>query len=221
MMIHPNQDLMPKAVIILFILATVLSFSCKGKKDIKDPGTPPPTFVINKDSVKPDKKGNPVRPPIVNINDTIATKYIVLYVKDSASGSERISLKLEKIYDHKLPEFIKKQQLKITGPPVAWYKSTKAPFYFEAGIPVNKAPAKLPKGIFVKTIGGDKAVIAHFYGPYSITNMGYEALADFVKSNKKKRKGIPYEMYVTEPIGKDGKPIDPYKVQTDIVYPYQ
>ena len=91
MMIHPNQDLMPKAVIILFILATVLSFSCKGKKDIKDPGTPPPTFVINKDSVKPDKKGNPVRPPIVNINDTIATKYIVLYVKDSASGSERIS----------------------------------------------------------------------------------------------------------------------------------
>ena len=51
--------------------------------------------------------------------------------------------------------------------------------------------------------------------------MGYEALADFVKENKKKRNGVPYEIYITEPIGIDGKAIDPYKVQTDIVYPYQ
>jgi effector-binding domain-containing protein len=207
--------------LLILVPAIVCLVCCRNKKGNKVPTEPGTTFIIKKDSIKPDKKGTPVRPPIVNINDTIATKYIVLYMKDSAAGSERISQKLEKIYGTKLPDFIKKQQLKMSGPPIAWYKTSKAPFFFEAGIPVNKKPAKLPKGIFVKNIGGDKAVIAHFYGPYSITSMGYEALADFVKSNKKKRNGIPYEMYITEPIGKDGKAIDPYKVQTDIVYPYQ
>ncbi len=195
--------------------------SCKGKKEEVKPANPETTFIIKKDTARPAKDGSPQRPPIVNITDTIAFKYTVLYIKDSAATSGRISQKLAKIYGVTLPEFIKKNKLTVEGAPMAWYKTTKAPFFFEAGLPINKKPAKLPKGIFVKTVGGDKAVIAHFFGPYSITNMGYEALADYVADNKKKRNGIPYEIYITEPIGKDGKAIDPYKVQTDIVYPYQ
>lgn len=203
-----------------FLIIIFLFFAACNNKDKKEQKEPSTTFIIKKDTAQPNKNGTPQRPPIVNISDTFALKYTVLYMKDSAATSDRISLKLAKIYGTKIPELIKKQQLKVTGPPIAWYKTTKAPFFFEAGIPINKKPSKLPKGIFVKTIGGDKAVIAHFYGPYSITSMGYEALADFVKSNNKKRNGLPYEIYVTEPVGKDGKAIDPYKVQTDIIYPY-
>jgi effector-binding domain-containing protein len=195
--------------------------SCNENKKSKSTKDDTPVILVKKDTARIKKEDPPVRPPIINISDTIALKYIVLYMKDSAASSQRISQKLAKIYSLKLPELIKKQQLKIVGPPIAWYKSNKAPFFFEAGIPVNKKPGKLPKGIFVKTIGADKVVIAHFYGPYSITNMGYEALTDFLKSNKKKRNGLPYEIYVTDPISKDGKIIDPYKVQTDIVFPYQ
>ncbi len=205
--------------IVLSII--VFSISCQGKKEATKTADPTTTFTIKKDTAKPAQDGSPQRPPIVNISDTIAAKYIVLYIKDSAASSGRIGQKLGKIYGVTLPEFIKKNKLTISGSPMAWYKTTKAPFFFEAGIPINENPGKLPKGIFVKTVGGDKAVIAHFFGPYSVTNMGYEALADFLKDNKKKRNGTPYEIYVTEPIGKDGKAIDPYKVQTDIVYPYQ
>jgi effector-binding domain-containing protein len=201
-------------LVMLFIL---LSGGCKNKK--KTVSTDKPSIVIKKDSIKIGKGDPPVRPPIINIIDTVAAKYIVLYIKDSAASSARISQKLAVIYSVKLADFIKKEKLEITGPPIAWYRTTKAPFFFEAGIPVNKKPAKLPKGILVKNIGGDSAVIAHFYGPYSLTNMGYDALAEWVKDNKKKRKGFPYEMYVTEPVSKDGKPIDPYKTRTDIVYP--
>ena len=205
----------------VLIMSFAFAISCKSKKEEVKTQGPGTTFIIKKDTARPAKDGSPQRPPIVNITDTFAIKYTVLYMKDSAATSGRISQKLAKIYGVTLPEFIKKNKLTVTGAPMAWYKTTKAPFFFEAGVPINKKPAKLPKGIFVKTVGGDKAVIAHFFGPYSITNMGYEALADYVADNKKKRNGIPYEIYITEPIGKDGKAIDPYKVQTDIVYPYQ
>lgn len=203
---------------IFLLLCNV--YACKEKTKTPEALTTTP-FIIKKDSAVATKDGAPVRPPIVNITDTIAAKYMVLYIKDSAASSERISLKLAKIYGTRLPDFIKQANLTITGPPIAWYKTNKAPFFFEAGIPINKKPAKLPKGFFVKSIGGDNAVIAHFYGPYAITSMGYDAIIDYITDNKKKRNGLPYEMYITEPVGKDGKAIDPYKVQTDIVFPYK
>ena len=69
-------------------------------------------------------------------------------------------------------------------------------------------------------MGGDSAVIAHFFGPYNSTSVGYEALDDFIKSKKKKKSGLPYEIYVGDPFDKNGKPLDPYRVQTDIVQQY-
>jgi effector-binding domain-containing protein len=50
--------------------------------------------------------------------------------------------------------------------------------------------------------------------------MAYDALAEWAKDKKKKKKGNPYEVYVTDPIDKDGKPVDPYKIRTDIVFPH-
>ena len=204
--------------VYIFALLTLSLAACDKKKEANETES---LIVIQKQVAPIKKEGIPERPPIINISDTIAIKYTVLFMKDSAASSDRISQKLTKIYGVKLPELIKKQQLKVTGPLIAWYKTTKAPFFFEAGIPINKKPAKLPKGMYVKTIGGEKAVVAHFFGPYSLTSMGYDALADYVKSKNKRKIGYPYELYITDPNNKEGKIIDPYKVQTDIVYPYQ
>ena len=82
------------------------------------------------------------KPATINILDTVTTKRTVIYMKDSAKTFERISLKLAQIYGVKLAEVLKKNNLKITGAPMAWYKSSKAPYFFEAGIPVSKKPAK-------------------------------------------------------------------------------
>jgi effector-binding domain-containing protein len=204
---------------VLLLLAGIFT-ACKQKKDATVKSTEP-AILVRKDTANLKKEVQPARPPIINIVDTVSVKYTIIYIKDTAASSQRISEKLAAIYDQKLPAFIAKNNLKVVGPPIAWYKSNKSPFLFEAGFPVDKKPAKPQKGILVKNIGGDSAVIAHFYGPYSSTFMAYEALTDWLKENKKKTAGLPYEMYVTDPVGKDGKLLDPYRVQTDIIFPHK
>jgi effector-binding domain-containing protein len=115
---------------------------------------------------------------------------------------------------------VKQNKLKVTGAPMAWYRTQKPPFFFEAGVPVDKKPAKLPKNILFRTIGGDSAIIAHFYGPYEQMSVAYETLNDWMKDRKKKLRSPAYEVYIGDPIDKEGNPIDPFKVQTDIVFPH-
>ena len=161
------------------------------------------------------------RPPIINITDTVSVKRTVLCIKDSAATFERISLKLGEIYGFKLGAIIKKTKMKVAGPPMAWYITQKAPYYFEAGIPVEKKLGKLPSNIIIKEIGVDSVTVAHFYGPYDLLPEAYDALKDIMKSRKKKAKQKIYELYIGDPMDKDGKMIDPYKVQTDVVFTWQ
>ena len=111
--------------------------------------------------------------------------------------------------------------MKVAGQPMAWYNTQKAPYYFEAGIPVEKKLGKLPSNIFIKEIGVDSVTVAHFYGPYDLLPDAYDAMKDIMKDRKKKTKGKPYEIYVGDPMDKDGKMKDPYKVQTDVVFPWK
>jgi effector-binding domain-containing protein len=175
------------------------------------------TAVKNEVEKTPETKYE--RPPIVNIVDTVTQKMTVVYCKDSAATFERIGLKLADAYGVKLAEYIKKNNLKMTGAPLAWYTKYKAPYFFEAGVPVNKAGAKAVAGVQIREISAGKAVVAHFFGPYNLVPQGYDAIKEFIKDNKKITAGPSYEIYLTDPIDKDGKPVDPYKVQTDIVFP--
>lgn len=158
------------------------------------------------------------KPAIINIIDTISPKRIVICFKDSAATMDRVGPKLGLNYG-KLGEILKKNNLKPDGAPMAWYKSEKAPYFFEAGIPVTKKPAKLSGGAYVKELAADSAVIAHFYGPYTLLSQGYTAIKDWLKDAKKKSTAAPFEIYIGDPIDSTGKMIDPYKVRTDIVFP--
>ncbi|HMJ47807.1 MAG TPA: GyrI-like domain-containing protein [Ferruginibacter sp.] len=207
----------PTSFLFFTVVISFMIPGCNNKKNTDSP---------KKDSIPLIKKdtsqistGKPTSPPIINITDTIAKKLIVVYIKDSSSTSEGISTKLAAIFRTRLPEYAKTQDIKITGPPMAWYKSHKAPFFFEAGYPVDKKPLKSVKNILVKNIGGDSAVVAHFYGPYEYTIMGYEAIKDWLKSNKKKSSAPPYEVYINDPFDRNLKARDPYRVQTDIIFP--
>lgn len=171
--------------------------------------------------VKKEERITARKAPIINITDTLSIKHFVLCIKDSAASSERIAMKLATIYSTKLPAIIKKNKLKITGVPMAWYKSQKAPYFFEAGYPVDKKPTKLPPGVTIKQIGTDSVVVAHFYGPYDLTRQAYTALQDWLKEHNKKMIQPAYEMYIDEAREKDGKLKDPYKVQTDIVFTWR
>lgn len=206
-------------VFAFFVSLTLLIISCKDDKQA--PTVDKSTIIVKSNKPRSKNDTTPRSVPIINISDTIELSSIVLCVKDSAINNVRLSQKLAKIYGIKLAELIKKNKLKVTGPPMAWYKTQKAPFFFEAGIPVDKKPKKLPKGFVIKQTGGVRAIMAHYFGPYEETPQAYSVLKDWIKDEHKSIAAPPYEIYVSDPIGKDGQPIDPYKVETDIVYPYR
>ncbi|MBK8611105.1 MAG: GyrI-like domain-containing protein [Chitinophagaceae bacterium] len=209
----------------LIILGILGLYGCSNQENNNNSGT-------KKDSSSTAPKEKPIksdaaykRPPIVQIVDTLSPKRTVIYCKDSAASFDRISLKLGNIYGEKLGQYIKKNKLTPTGAPMAWYKTQsagsdgKAPYFFEAGIPVNKAGKTAVPGIRVRELAAGKAVIAHFFGPFDLLNQGYDAIKEWMKDNKKTAAGAPYEIYLTDPIDKNGKPVDPYKIQTDIIFP--
>ena len=203
-----------------FTAFCALLISCGGNTD-KKPVTKTKDSVDIKKERLLKKRSETVdrKPPIINIVDTVSTKRIVVCMKDSAANYERIQIKLAQIYGTKLAELFKKNKIKPDGAPMAWYKNKKAPYFFEAGIPVNKRPTKLLKGVFIKETPADSIILAHFYGPYDLIPQGYAAVKDWMKETKRNMHGIPYEIFVTDPIDKKGKPVDPYKVQTDIIFP--
>lgn len=197
----------------------ILFNSCKSNenKTLKTEQAP----VIYKTDTSANENKSAAKPPVINITDTLSEKRMVLVIKDSAATSERIAIKMANIYQKIIPEIIKQQKLQITGPRMAWYKTSSPPFFFEAGLPVNKKPINMPKNMTIKNIVADSVVVAHFYGPYSLTFQAYEALRDWMGSYKKRSAGAPYEIYIDEMYDSSGKAIDPYRVRTDIVFPHK
>lgn len=199
------------------MLISVVTISCKDRKE-KMPAPPP---LVKKETGNSNKVESPQKGPIINIVDTLEAKMIIFCVKDSSSTSAGLSAKLSNLFNKKIPEAISIAKLKKTGHPIAWYKSQKAPFFFEVGIPVAKEPTKMPKGFFIKKTIGDSALIAHFFGPNVMSSVGYDAITEMLKEKNKKKAAPAYEIYIDNPFElKKGK-IDAYKQQTDIVFPYR
>jgi effector-binding domain-containing protein len=213
-----NKTKMKKQFAITGLLVAFILINACSNNDSKAT-----TEKKNADTIKPVKQQKAeapaTKPAIINIIDTVATKRMVLCLKDSANSFNRVSLKLGQIYGVKLAELLKKNNLKMDGAPMAWYTTSKPPFFFEAGVPVAKKPAKLSGGAYVKELGADSVVIAHFYGPYELLSQGYDAVKEWMKEGKKKSTAAPYEIYIGDPMDSTGKMIDPYKVRTDIVFP--
>ena len=196
-------------------IAMLLLAACSNNDSKKKVDDAQSSTTAKKDSVvKTNNKVVSVKPPVINIMDTLSVKRIVLCLKDSAAAMEGIGAKLGVIYG-KISKLVKDNKLNVTGAPTAWYKTDKAPYFFEAGLPVDKKPAKIPAGVIIKEIMVDSVIVAHFFGPYNLMPQGYTALKEFMTDHKKKANGAPYEIYIGDP----GVEKDPYKVQTDIVFP--
>lgn len=203
-----------------FIFCGIIIFgSCKSGKNSDSIKTGDDT--IKRLAVRVEQKMASNKAPVINMTDTVSIKHLVLCMRDSAANSGRIAKKLGEIYSVKLAAVIKRNGLKITGSPIAWYRNQKAPYFFEAGIPIDRKPSKFAAGVFIKYIGSDSTVVAHFYGPYNLTNQAYPVLQEWIKDHKKKIIHPPYEVYIDDPTDKDGKLKDPYKVQTDIVFTWK
>ncbi len=200
------------AILLLFI-----ALGCKEKKAAQ-------SSTSQKEEKSQKTKSKPVvsqKGPVINLADTLETKKMVLCMKDSSKTREGMNQKLANIYNTKLPEAIKANKLTIVGDAMAWHTTQKNGLFFEAGIPVNKAPAKMGKGMYIKNTGSDSALIAHFWGPNELNKSAYEALAEMLKDKHKTKTGNGYEIYIGNPFVISEEPKDLYKLQTDIVLPYK
>lgn len=202
------------------ILAFSMLSSCKSKEPTKQEKINETNAVVLKADSGQFIENLPTRPPIINIMDSFIVKQHVIAIKDSALLSVDISKKLDHIFNTQLPEFARKHNIEITGKRIVWYKTLSSPFFFEAGFPVNKKPAKTKAPVFLKTIGGDSCIVAHYFGPYSNTVTAYDVLYEWLKDNNKKKKGDSYEVYVDNPFDEQGNAKNPYKVGTDVVMPH-
>jgi effector-binding domain-containing protein len=159
--------------------------------------------------------------PIINLQDTIELKRAVLCIKDSANSRERMYAKLCTIYNTKLADCIKTNKLKVMGNPIAWHTKQKNAFFFEAGIPVNTAPTKPGKGMYMKTTSNDSVFVAHFFGPSDMNAGAYGALNEKLIDLHKRKTSDIYEVYFGDYFSASTEPKDFYKLRTDIVLPYK
>ena len=195
----------------------LFALSCKGSKEKSSTLTVPEHTPKITDTIKQvSKKG-----PIINIVDTVEVARKLLCVKDSAITLERMNEKLAAIFNLKLPEAAMAGKVKMTGVPIVWYTTKKAPYFFQAGIQVDKTPVKIAKGMFMAKTGGDSAFVAHFFGPEDLKNIGYETLNEVCKDHNKKMASDSYEVYIDNKFLSSKEKVDPYKLQTDIVMPYK
>jgi effector-binding domain-containing protein len=203
-------------LILSTISIIIFAISCAGNGEKK-----PSTEIA---SIKPTIETSTTitqKAPIINMADTIQLKRIVLCYKDSSMSREGMFIKLSNIYNNKLPESIKINKIKAVGAPMAWHTKIKKAYFFEAGIPIDKVPTKLGKGIYVKSTNTDSVFIARFFGPNELAAGAYDALNEKLKDAHKTKSGNIYEVYVDNIFATTIDKKDAYKMQTDIVLPYK
>jgi effector-binding domain-containing protein len=202
-------------VLIAPLALLVLTTSCNSSKEKTT------TSIAKEENKKIEVlPTNPQKGAVINMQDTVEIKRMVLCIKDSSKTREGMYAKLTDIYNKKLPDAIKANKLTITGAPMAWHTMQKTAYFFEAGIPVNKTPAKPGKGMYMKSTGSDSVYIAHFFGPNDLTIGAYDAIKEKAKENHKVTSAA-YEVYINNPFVITTEPLDLYKLQTDIVWPFR
>lgn len=107
--------------------------------------------------------------------------------------------------------FINKHRLP-PGRTMAFYYTYIAPFVVEAAIEVDSIPPVTDSAINVRVLEGGEALIVHYKGPYENAAFAYHAIDKWLQNNRKKARGLPFEVYLNDPMTIKDK----HKLLTDI-----
>jgi effector-binding domain-containing protein len=140
----------------------------------------------------------------------------VLYIHDTAETTEAVKDVLGKGYGE-LMQFIganKLQPIKF----MAWYYAIQPPWPIDIAVETNKITGQLLSGRIRSRIQpGGEVVIAHMRGPYDQVSLAYIQIENWLKKNKRKAKGSPFEVYLNDP----NTVKSPAEIQTDIYQPIE
>jgi effector-binding domain-containing protein len=195
----------------LFACILAIAISCGSKNPPE--GSSDSLQTAPADSTTNDSTAT-AKEPTMQIEEGKISQQYFMVMDDSANTPEEIGKKFETIFG-KVGECAAKCKMEGSGPPAAWYNGPEAPWKFTAGMPYTTKCEHPEKGISVKEIKAGNAVIVHYFGPYELMSKGYTSGEDYMKSKNLVAGGAPYEVYIGDPMTEK----NPYKVQTDIVFP--
>jgi len=185
-------------------------FALSGKKTMDE------YFERGLNNMKDIAESIPVVPEIpVEIKEFPEQKFVT--VKDRVASTEMHDF-FGMAYG-KIGEFLGMSQIQPTGMPAAFYHSwTKAmdTFVVEAAMPVSLETELEPtEGLNILELPAGKAATLIHYGNYNTTGTSWDALMNYVLSNKLEMNGPAYEVYLNDP----GMEPDTSKWMTQLIQP--
>jgi effector-binding domain-containing protein len=154
-----------------------------------------------------------VAPVKLQLEKTNFKDMTVLFIKDTAFTTPAIQKILGNGYGE-LMQFTRKNQLQPLKF-MAWYYAMMPPWPVDIAIETDKAPAELTGRIQSRIQPGGEVLIAHMSGPYDQVGQAYEQIESWLKENKRKAKGHPFEVYINDP----NSVKDPSEIRTDVYQP--
>ena len=154
----------------------------------------------------------PVR---VQLEKTNFKDMSVLFINDTAATTETIKDVLGKAYGE-LMQFIQQNKLQPQKF-MAWYYSMRPPWPMDVAVETISVPAKLSGRIQSRIQKGGNVLIAHMWGPYDQVGQAYLEIETWLKENKRKAKGNPFEVYLNDPSAVRS----PSEIRTDIYQPIE
>jgi effector-binding domain-containing protein len=151
----------------------------------------------------------------IEIEQTAITDMKILFITDTAITTSNIKDVWGKGYEE-IMLFIHQNGLEPKKF-LAWYKTYQQPWLMDVAAEVNEIPQELSGRIHSKVIPGGEVVIAHMWGPYNQVGKAYSAIEQWLKTNNRKAKSAPFEVYVNDP----NTVKSPAEIQTDIYQPIE
>jgi effector-binding domain-containing protein len=190
-----------KHIVFLLPVGITLFFTAPGKL----PGTLSGRSNMNyvKDSVR------------IELQKTSFKDIPVLFIKDTASSTEKISEILGKDYGE-LMQFLSKSKL-LPLKFMAWYYSTQPPWAMDVAVQTISIPEQLSGRIQSRIQKGGEVLIAHMWGPYNKVSQAYSKIESWLKENNRKAKGNPFEVYLNDPASVKSES----EIRTDIYQPLE
>ncbi|MFP5042812.1 GyrI-like domain-containing protein [Parasediminibacterium sp. JCM 36343] len=136
--------------------------------------------------------------PVINVEPTQLRPQLFMVMKDYANF-EADAKEKQKVIFNNLDFVLKKNNLMPVGEPAAWHWRQPNLYFVEVGVPMLKKLPYNEPGVYYKQTKRCKAVVAHYFGPYSKLSQAYVALDEWLKDNKQKQKGVAWEVFMSDP----------------------
>ena len=141
---------------------------------------------------------DPARHPSARIERTVLPPMKIVSITFEAPGADDVGKFLNAAYID-LCGFINKHRLS-SNRTMAFYYTYIAPFVVEAAIEVDSLPPVMDSTISARTLEKGEVLIVHYRGPYENAGLAYHAMEKWLKDHHKKARGLPFEVYLNDPI---------------------